>query len=297
MITTNSATELNLATLIFSSIAKAKTDTGLSYLGNINISSKLAKNGKVSHQNTYGIYLSPASTSGYNVCSHSTPECRLACLATSGRAAMDLIAGTDIIKNSRLLKTRLFHENTNFFMQWLIAEIKQYQAKAVRDGYGFSIRLNLTSDIDYSRIFVNGKNIYKIFKDVNFYDYTKNPGKFDNKPLNYHLTFSYSGLNWQESKLLLEQGNNIAVVFNIKKNKPLPITFAGYRVSDGDITDYRIGDGKGLIIGLRFKEIADKKVSMLLKQKSAFIVQEFDKRCEYNTNNNVLEENNVLVSV
>ena len=89
----------------FTTISKAKKETGLSYLGKINISAKLAKNGKVNHQYTYGIYLAPANTSGYNVCSHSTPECRLGCLATSGRAGMEIVAG---IKSENILNIPTF---------------------------------------------------------------------------------------------------------------------------------------------------------------------------------------------
>ena len=70
----------------FTTIQQAKIQTGLSYLGNINISAKMIKNKKINHEYTYLIYLSPAKTSGYNVCTHSTNECRLGCLATSGHA-------------------------------------------------------------------------------------------------------------------------------------------------------------------------------------------------------------------
>jgi len=61
----------------FTTISKTRKELGIAYLGNINISAKLIKNMKVSGNYTYSIYLAPASTSGYNVCSHSTHECRL----------------------------------------------------------------------------------------------------------------------------------------------------------------------------------------------------------------------------
>ena len=75
----------------FTTIANAVTETGLSYLGGVSKSAKIMHSQKFSHQYTYAIYLSPANVSGYNVCSHSTPECRLGCLNTSGRAGMDVV--------------------------------------------------------------------------------------------------------------------------------------------------------------------------------------------------------------
>ena len=243
----------------FTTIAAAKKLTGLSYLGNINISSKLAKNSKVSGTYTYCIYLAPANQSGYNVCPNSTPECRLGCLATSGRAGMEIAAGKTKTLNARIKKTKLLKEHTLFFMQWMIAEMQHFQRKAAKDNMDFSARLNGTADIDWAKIFVDGKNIFSLFPETKFYDYTKNPIKFYDLPDNYHLTFSYTGRNVAVCKALLEKGHNIAVVFNVKKNQPLPETFGGYQVVDGDLTDFRPKDAKGIIIGLRWKRIANKQ--------------------------------------
>lgn len=255
----------------FKSIQQAVKQTGLAYLGKVNSSAKLMKNEKVNGQYTYITYLAPANTSNYNVCSHSTPECRIGCLATSGRARVELLCNHNRIKNARIRKTNLFFDDNNFYMQWLIAEIEAYQKKAVKDGMGFSVRLNGTSDIDWAKVLHNGKNIFEIFPNVEFYDYTKNPNKFKYMPKNYHLTFSYTGRNAEVCKALLEQGYNVAVVFNVKKGVPLPAMFGGYNVIDGDLTDYRPSDGKGIIVGLRFKEIANKEAGKQLRQ-SVFVV-------------------------
>jgi hypothetical protein len=272
--------------LKFTTIAQAKRDTGLAYLGNVNTSSKLLKNGKVSNQLTYGLYLAPASISGYNVCSHSTPECRLGCLATSGRAAIEIFTGYTEIQNCRAKKSKLFNENTSFFMQWLIAEIKMHQARAAKTDYGFSVRLNCTSDINWANVIVNGQNIFQIFSDVSFYDYTKNHNKFTDKPENYHLTYSYTGRNWNKALELLNLGFNIAMVFNVKKETELPQTFNGYNVVNGDLSDYRINDAKGIIVGLKWKRIANRDVEKQILN-SVFVVQPNDVRC--NTNVHELE--------
>lgn len=267
----------------FRTIAKARKETGLSYLGGVNISAKMVKNEKVSGQMTYVMYLAPASESGYNVCPHSTPECRLGCLSTSGRAGIEVIAGGDRIKNSRIKKTKLFFEDNLYFMAWMIAEIKSYKQKAQEKGLKFSIRLNGTSDIDWTQPTFNGKNVFEHFPDVQFYDYTKNIGKFlNNKPSNYNLTFSYTGHpnNVSNCLRLLESGQNIAVVFNVKNENELPKTFMGYTVINGDETDFRPNDGKGVIVGLKWKNIGNKAINEQIK-KSIFVVQKENEFCVY----------------
>ena len=255
----------------FTTIANAKRQTGLSYLGGVSTSAKIMHSQEFSHQYTYAIYLAPASTSGYNVCSHSTKECRMGCLATSGRAGIEIFSGTDRIKKARIAKTKLFFEQNDFFMQWMIAEIKSAQAKAQRDGFYFSVRLNATSDIDWQTVYYKGQNIFQIFPEITFYDYTKNASKFDNIASNYHLTLSYTGRNWNKCLNVLAKGFNVAMVFNVKHESLLPAMYEGFKVVNGDLTDYRVDDAKGIIIGLKWKRIADRKAEKLVLN-SCFVV-------------------------
>lgn len=257
---------------------QAKRETGLSYLGGISISSKIMKNQTVSHNYTYILYLAPARESGYNVCSHSTPECRMACLATSGRAKLELRGGIDKIKNARIKKTKLFFEEQDFFMDWLISELKRYELKAKKDGYFFSVRLNGTSDIDWNTVYHNGKNVFELFPNVQFYDYTKNPEKYNNVAPNYHLTFSYTGYNTDKCLELLSKGVSVSVVFDIKNGTQLPKTFHGYNVIDGDITDVRFWDKNVNVVGLKFKSIADKSKEFFSKR-SVFVVSPDNQHC------------------
>lgn len=265
--------------MIFTTIAQAKKETGLLYLGCINSSAKIIKNQKVSNNYTYIIYLAPANTSGYNVCSHSTNNCRLGCLATSGRVKMEK-EGKRIITNCRIKKSKLFFEDRQFFLDWMIAEIVMYKKKAKKDGYDFSVRLNGTSDIDWQKIPVNifGENIFQVFSTIVFYDYTKDHTRFDNIPQNYFLTYSYTGKNDIICDIVLKRGFNVAVVFDIKKGKELPKTFNGYTVIDSDLTDFRPNDPNGVICGLRFKKIANKEVEKEILN-SCFVVKETDKIC------------------
>jgi len=257
--------------LNFTTIAQAKRDAKVSYLGSLNSSAKLLKNKKVSNQYTYILYLLPHKASGYNVCPMATDECILGCLNTSGRVIMD-IGTTNTILTARLRKTKLFFEQRDLFMRWMIAEMKVGQAKAKKDGYYFSVRLNGTSDINWNAYKVDGKTIFEIFPSVQFYDYTKVLKHFNNKPKNYHLTYSYTGDNQEYSEFLLRRKDNVAVIFNVPKGKSLPTTLNGYKVIDGDLTDYRPNDGKGVIVGLRWKKIANKGDNDFIKH-SKFVVQ------------------------
>lgn len=251
----------------------ARKEMKLSYLGTINSSSKLIKNKKVSNNYTYVIYSAPSNMSGYNVCSHSTPECRLGCLNTSGRAGIELLSNINTTTNARIKKSKLFFENQEYYMNWVVAEMKRFQKKAIKDNYDFSARLNCTSDIDWAKVKLNGKNIFEIFPEVQFYDYTKNSKIIEHNIPNYHITFSYTGKNEKTAFHLLNKGNNIAIVFDTKRDKPLPTMFKGYKVINGDLTDYRPNDDKGVIVGLRYKKIANKEVQNKILN-SCFVVKE-----------------------
>jgi hypothetical protein len=255
----------------FQSIGLASKEVGVSYLGSINSSAKIIKNQKVSNNYTYILYLAPASTSGYNVCKCSTPECRLGCLNSSGRNILS-IKSDNKINIARIKKTKLLIEHPEFFIDWCAKEIKKYQLKAKKDGYYFSIRLNGTSDIDWATVKSNGKNLFELFPEVQFYDYTKDFSKVFNTPSNYDITFSYTGRNWENCETVLKQGKNVAVIFNVDNTDQFPATFKGYEVINGDLTDYRPGDKKGCIVGLKFKKIADKENNKTIK-KSIFVVQ------------------------
>ena len=269
--------------------ADASRVTGMSYLGKCGSSSKIKKNSKVLNIDTFVLYLAPHILSGYNTCMMATIECINGCLHTSGRAGMEINSDNDNrIVNARIKKTKLFYESRKFFFGWLVAEIKAAKNLSLNKGNDFSIRLNGTSDINWKAYKIDGKTIFEIFPDIQFYDYTKIPNRFNNIPKNYHLTFSYTGYNWLDCEKVLNKGGNVAVVFDIFKTynmkkeniKPLPTKYKGYKVVDGDITDYRPFDKKGSIVALRFKRIANKKTQSEVID-SVFVVSPTNKDCTY----------------
>ena len=244
-----------MSTMKFTTIGNAKKQTGLSYLGSVASSSKIAK-GLQYNEMTYILYLAPASMSGYNVCPMSTEECRTACLSESGHNRIDV--KKNAINNARIKKTKLFFEQREFFMAWLVTEIEKAKYQAESSGYKFSVRLNGTSDIEPTRFQHNGKVLFELFDDVMFYDYTKVAKRFNLLQFypNYDLTYSFSGHNMFQCLDLLNKGNGrVAMVF---EGKVLPQSFMGYKVIDGDAYDMRYLDEQGVIVGLKFKKVRNK---------------------------------------
>ena len=236
----------------FKSRAQAKRETGINYLGSVSMTTKHIKS-KNYNELTYSLYLAPAKLSGYEVCPMRTDECTALCLNESGMNRMNM--RDDMITRGRIKKTKLFFENREYFMDWMIEEIKAAKSKALKLGYIFSVRLNNTSDISpesfYKDMDGTKKNILQLFPTVMFYDYTKVPKRYElvKKYSNYDLTFSFSGLNTDECITMLNNGIRVAVVF---RNK-LPDTFLGREVIDGDLYDMRYRDKHGIIVGLKYK--------------------------------------------
>ena len=245
----------NMSTMKFTTIGSAKKLTGLSYLGSVASSSKIAKGLKYNEM-TYILYLAPASQSGYNVCPMSTEECRKACVSESGHNRIDV--KKNAINKARIKKTKLFFEQRDFFMSWLVKEITKAKIDADTKGYRFSVRINGTSDIDLTTFKIGGRNILEIFPLIQFYDYTKVSKRFKllDKYDNYDLTYSFSGYNMIQCLDLLEnKKGRVAMVF---EGKVLPQSFMGYKVIDGDEYDMRYLDKQGVIVGLKFKKVRNK---------------------------------------
>lgn len=287
--------------LVYTNLVEAKKIVGVSYLGNVAHSAKLLhslSNGTA----TYCLYLAPSDLSGYNVCPNGR-YCRDFCLFTSGHNLMDIrkqiSKGSDMeeaikeskISNSRIIKTKLFFENRPFFMRWLIDEIKIAKLTAEINGYDFSVRLNGTSDIKVTDFELNGECILDIFKEVQFYDYTKVYPYLGltKKFSNYDVTYSFNGYNWTLCEQALKGGYRVSVVFEkvrakkgklVREQQILPNTYKGYKVINGDASDIRYIEPTGVIVGLEFKQTAQaSKNGLNFTPDTAFIVKRKDKEC------------------
>lgn len=215
---------------------------------------------------TYILYMAPytANSKGINVCSHASKGCAEACLVGSGFGGMY----TNVMEG-RKNKTEYFLSNRVEFLNQLKNEIEATIRKN-KDKAIVTIRLNGTSDLPYEKYKVfEGKNIFEMFPDVQFYDYTKNYLRFDKVlPKNYHLTFSRSETNDSKSLELLKRGFNVAMVFD-----RLPTTHKGFEVVNGDLDDLRFLDKKNVVVGLKYKKMTGKNANNKLAFESGFAIK------------------------
>jgi hypothetical protein len=200
------------------------------------------------------MHLMPADLAGLgNVCPNASPECKAHCLNTAGTWV-----NSEKVQNARRYKTELYFKDRPKFLEELRKSIKALIRKAEREDLIPVIRINGTSDLPGI-----ARQMAREFPDVQFYDFTKNEKPWTRTLPNYHLTFSRSEVNEKHCIESLEHGINVAVVFEVKKDQPLPSTFWGYRVIDGDLHDLRFLDnleGEGpFVVGLRAKGKARSK--------------------------------------
>jgi hypothetical protein len=166
------------------------------------------------------------------------------------------------VQLSRINRTKFWAADRQLFYTKLGNELLMIAATYKKA----AVRLNGTSDIDHLDLLKRYTGIdflSKKYKNIKFYDYTKNINIIKKYAgTSYHLTFSKSETNDIQVKQALEFGANVAAVFS----HTLPDTYLGYKVVDGDLTDYRPEDGKGVIVGLIAKGPAK-------KDKSGFVIQ------------------------
>ena len=217
----------------------------------------ISADAKTSKGETFGfltgiLYLAPYKSTAYNTCSMAKiAECGAACLFTAGRGAMSNVA------QGRINKTIWFFEERDTFMAQLVVNVRQLVNKAKKKGLTALIRLNGTSDIRWENVpvTVDGvtyANIMAAFPSEQFYDYSKDVNR-KGLPLNYDLTFSYSGVIGFQPFVnkAIANGMRIAVVF--RTVAAIPKTFKGMTVIGGDNSDIRHTEDKGVVVALYAK--------------------------------------------
>jgi hypothetical protein len=221
--------------------------------------------------NTYILHLAPADLSGYETCAKRTAGCTAACLNTAGRGGMFKRGeNTNVIQQARIRKTKMFFENRVEFMATLVKDIELAIKQSKKMELVPVFRLNGTSDLAWEKYEVvrNGqlfRNIFTAFPEVQFYDYTKILGRKTKEYSNYQLTFSAADGNDSDVLKALNEGLNVAVVFGIKKTLPMPVDYLSRPVFNGDESDLRFLDPKGVIVGLYAKGKAKKDTTGFVK--------------------------------
>lgn len=249
----------------FKNISETKKQDLLSYFNSVNY--KLLTpdfaNTKTAKNQGHGVlsvilHFAPHKLSGFNVCPAASKGCSAACLNTAGRGQFDSI------QDSRIRKTLFFVKFRAEFMSKLIKEIKSLEIKAAKRFLKPVVRLNGTSDVMWESIKLGQSNIFQLFPNTQFYDYTKMIHRLPRLKLmqipNYHITFSASESNWDSCLNAFKLGFNVAIVFN-----SIPETYESMPVFNGDNTDLRFLDPSNHIIGLKAKGKAKSDKSGFVK--------------------------------
>jgi len=195
---------------------------------------------------TAGLHLAPANESRIvNMCPAHSAGCAAACIYHAGRAAF-----APQVKLARIERTRMLAEEPRLFWAMLRTDLLLLQRAATRRGLLPAVRLNVTSDVAWERRSSDTDGAFSIVEEhplIQFYDYTKRPGRVT--PPNYHLTFSRSETNGRVARRELERGRNVAVVFANR----VPGIWEDWPVIDGDDHDCRWLDPQGVVVGLLAK--------------------------------------------
>lgn len=208
------------------------------------------------------LYLAPFNLSGYQVCAMAhIAKCHEPCLNSAGRGAFNSV------QQARIRKTKLFFEDRPAFFAELIPSIRSLIRKAHAAGLTPVCRLNGTSDIRWENLnfeyeSVHYNNIFEMFPDLQFYDYTKIPNRANAERIpNYDLTFSYSGVAGFQPYVqqAARDGYRIAVVF--RDRDAIPAEFLGTTCVDGDDSDLRHEDPPGVVVALYAKGKAKRDTS------------------------------------
>ncbi len=199
---------------------------------------KTIKGDKASEYLTAIMYLAPhkQNEKQTNLCPKASDGCIAACLYTAGRGKFSNV------QNARMRKADWFVSDRDGFLEQLHRELLDFSRYARLRGKKPAVRLNGTSDILFENLIDMA-----LYPEITFYDYTKYlPIQRRKLASNYHLTYSRSETDTDARVLnVLQGGRNVAMVFD-----ELPKTYLGYDVVDGDKTDLRFLDPKGVIVGL-----------------------------------------------
>lgn len=233
------------------------------------------------------------------LCVGASSECISSCLVFTGQNAA--VKHNDY---SKLFTTRALFFQPLAFARMLLYAIEKhvehceagvrFKTKGRRIPCDPYVRLNVYSDVPWELLFpeVFDFAMGAFGKKLQFFDYTKVPGRGAKPFENYDLTFSYSGTerNLEYAKQALRDGQRVAMVFLRKPKRGTregegltdiqvfseeastksqkaraeregrtaesvvgSKTLLGYPVIDGDLYDMRSLDPAPCIVGLRYK--------------------------------------------
>ena len=230
-------------------------------LSNGEINHKIRKNKKLGYL-THSLNFAHSDLSGFNVCpmaqrlsssraaqNKKLSSCSSVCVGANGFASIH-----PSVLESRINKTIAFKLDTKNFMLKLVSEIENAIKLAKKKNLKPTFRLNTYSDVLWENVSIDGSknNIFSLFPNVTFYDYSKINNR--KTPKNYQITYSHYG-DFEKTSDALKNGFNSSIVFEKLPSK-IKINNKIYSVIDGDKTDLRIDEkinGSSVVVGLKFK--------------------------------------------
>ncbi|AZS08289.1 hypothetical protein PBI_IRONMAN_89 [Mycobacterium phage IronMan] len=184
-------------------------------------------------------------TGAFNLCPMASKGCAAACLSRSGQSGMPAQQRAQAVRTAMLISHPV--------LSGLL--IGDELRKALRRHGRINLRLNTTSDIRWE--LVAPEMITKLSgAGVLMYDYTAWSPSDRDESSDYSLTFSAKEPSHTSDEYLqgiLTNGGNVAMPFDTARGKALPETWQGFRVIDGDKSDERRNDPRGVVVGLRAK--------------------------------------------
>jgi len=202
----------------------------------------------------YTLSFLPANYSGFNVCKPSTTKnCKPTCLGVA--------AGRNVMTQNQQAKfnrTEMFFKDRENFDALLIREVTNGVKLAAKTGKALAFRLNCYSDIPFENVKLagTGKNVFELFPNVQFYDYTKRAERdyaLRGKWNNYHMSFSFDGSNYDDVVHVMHHYPWVNIIIVISKDDDFPTEYFGRKTFDADKTDYRFQDPTGQVGVLRIK--------------------------------------------
>jgi hypothetical protein len=176
------------------------------------------------------------------VCPRSTRSCRKACVVAHS-ANGDL----DRSQLARLVRTLFTLFRPADALVLTARELDKLRSKHGR--YQCRWRMNVSDDIRWELL---APGLFAVAPRA--YAYTKwSPGE---RPARAGLRLVYSASERTHDSDIVawcKQGHRVAVVFDVKRGQPLPATWHGVPVVDGDLTDDLYRHHAGHIVGLRAK--------------------------------------------
>lgn len=184
-------------------------------------------------------------TGAFNMCPMASRGCAAACLSRSGQSGMPAQ------QRAQAVRTAFIVSNPAAAGLLIGDEIR----RAIKRHGKINLRLNTTSDIRWEKV---APGMVQALADagVQMYDYTAWAPADRKVSQAYSLTYSAKEPSHTSDEYLsdiLRNGGTVAMPFTTGRGQALPETWNGFRVIDGDESDERRNDPRGVVVGLRAK--------------------------------------------